>query len=71
MSKYIVKEQIELDGAPQEVGAEVELTDEQAVEFAGKVEKTAEEGNQIAADADAGAGTGEGEGDTDAGEKSA
>lgn len=38
MAEYKVVETFELDGVAQEVDAVVELTDEQAVEFAGKVE---------------------------------
>lgn len=53
MSKYKVKEPITVDGVEQAVDAEVELTDDQAKEFEGKVE---------AVQADAGAGEGSGGG---------
>lgn len=39
MSQYKVIEAFEIDGVMQEVDAVIELTDEQATEFAGKVEK--------------------------------
>lgn len=40
MAKYKVLEAFELEGISQEVGAEIELTEEQATSFEGKVEKT-------------------------------
>jgi hypothetical protein len=42
MSQYKVNQAFELDGALQEVGAIVELSDERATEFADSVEKVAE-----------------------------
>jgi hypothetical protein len=42
MSQYKITQAFELDGAPQEVGAIVELSDERATEFADSVEKVAE-----------------------------
>ena len=44
MSKYTVKEAFDLDGTQQEVGVEVELSDEKATELGAKVEKVAEAG---------------------------
>ena len=45
MNKYKVIEAFDLEGQPQEVGAEVELSDEKAAELGSKVEKvTAGEG---------------------------
>lgn len=39
MAKYKVVESFELEGVAQEVGAEVELSDEKAAELGAKVEK--------------------------------
>lgn len=41
MNKYKVIEAFELDGVAQEVGAEIELSDEKATELGSKVEKVA------------------------------
>ncbi len=40
--KYKVVEEFEIDGVAQLVGSEIELNDEQAIEFASKVEKVIE-----------------------------
>lgn len=39
---YKVLENFELEGVAHEVGAEIELSDEQAIELAGRVEKIEE-----------------------------
>ena len=44
MPKSKVLETFELEGATQEVGAEVELSDEKATELGSKVEKVEEAG---------------------------
>jgi len=44
MNKYKVIEGFELDGVTQEVGAELELSEEKAAELGSKVEKVVEGG---------------------------
>ena len=39
MSQYVVKEEFELEGVKQELDSQIELSDEEAVEFGSKVEK--------------------------------
>ena len=43
MKKYTVKEAIELNGANQEVGTVVELTDSMAASFGDKIELVADD----------------------------